>query len=191
MSTDHLATTELLSLEGADPPEAGRGMIEQEPSATDPSTTEPASAILRVDRPVRMTNRQKDLVRALACAMWADGNASPQERRIVEQVIEELGPSKDERAEMNAWLDADCSTLDDVAIERLSEDEKQILLTHAVVLTMADDVQLPSEKAVLARIIERVALPPEVVATILEDAREDRAVSLPGSAMTSVTPPPR
>jgi uncharacterized membrane protein YebE (DUF533 family) len=172
MSTEHLAA-----------------LIEEE---LRPSSSDPSSAVLRVSRPVRLTNRQKDLVRALACAMWADGNASPQERRIVEQVIDELGPTENERIEMNAWLDSDCSTLDDLQIERLSDDEKQVLLTHAVVLTMADDVQLPTEKALLAKIIERAALPADVVATILEDAREDRAVSLPGSALEDVAaPPPR
>lgn len=173
MSTEHLAA-----------------LIEEELSH--PSSSEPPSAVLRVSRPVRLTNRQKDLVRTLACVMWADGNASTPERRIVEQVIDELRPSKDERIEMNAWLDADTSTLEDVQIERLSDDEKQVLLTHAVVLAMADDVQLPTEKAVLAKIIERIALPDDVVRTIFEDAREDRAVSLPGSALQEVAaPPPR
>lgn len=147
------------------------------------SNQEPASAVLRVNRPHRLTNRQKDLVRTLACVMWADGNASPQERRLVEQVIDELSPNTIERVEMDGWLSADCSTLADVELEALTQDEKQVLLTHAVVLTMADDVQLPSEKVVLAKIIERLALPEDVVATIMEDAREDGAVSLPASAL--------
>lgn len=144
---------------------------------------QPASAVLRVNRPHRLTNRQKDLVRALACVMWADGNASPQERRLVERVIDELAPSTQERVELDTWLSADCSTLDDVRLEALSDDEKQVLLTHAVVLTMADDVQLPSEKLVLGKMIERLALPADVVTTIMEDAREDGAVSLPASAL--------
>ena len=144
---------------------------------------QPASQVLRVNRPVRMTNRQKDLVRTLACVMWADGNASAPERRIVEQVVDEIAPSSEERAELQMWLDTDCSTLEDVHIEQLSQDEKQVLLTHAVVLTMADDVQLPSEKEILNRIIERIALPSDVVETIMEDAREDGAVSLPASAL--------
>jgi uncharacterized membrane protein YebE (DUF533 family) len=147
------------------------------------TATEPPSAVLRVSRPVRMTNRQKDIVRALACVMWADGNASPQERRIIEQVVDEFGPTTDERIELSAWLESDCSTLDDVQLENLAPDEKQVLLTHAVVLTMADDVQLPSEKEIVAKIIERLALPEDVVATIMEDAREDGAVSLPGSVL--------
>lgn len=150
----------------------------------------PTSEILRVVRPPRLTNRQKDMVRALACVMWADGNASPCERRIIEQLIDELGASADERIEMNAWLDADCSTLDDVEIERLSEDERQIVLSHALVLTLADDVQLPSEKEVLAKLTARMALPDDVVQRITEDAREDGAVSLPGSSLQSVRPPP-
>jgi uncharacterized membrane protein YebE (DUF533 family) len=161
MSNEHLAT-----------------MIDEELQ----SSSLPPSAVLRVCRPIRLTNRQKDLVRALACVMWADGNASAPERKIIEQLIDELGASKEERIELKEWLDDDCSTLDDAQLEQLSEDEKQVLLTHAVVLTMADDVQLPSEKKMLDRIIERVGLPDDVVRTIFEDAREDGAVSLPGSA---------
>jgi uncharacterized tellurite resistance protein B-like protein len=164
--------------------EHAAAMIDEEQSPS--STSAPPSAILRVSRPTRLTNRQKDLVRTLACVMWADGNASPQERRIIEQVMDELRPNEEERLEMVSWLDADCSTLDDVRIEHLSDDEKHVLLTHAVVLAMADDVQLPSEKTMLAKIIERIALPDDVVRTIFEDAREDRAVSLPGSALEEV-----
>ena len=147
------------------------------------SSSQPPSAVLRVHRPVRMTNRQKDIVRALACVMWSDGNASPQERRIIDQVVDEFSPSTDERIELNAWLESDCSTLDDVQLENLALDEKQVLLTHAVVLTMADDVQLPSEKEILSKIMSRIALPDEIVQTIMEDAREDGAVSLPGSVL--------
>lgn len=147
------------------------------------STSEPPSAVLRVNRPVRLTNRQKDIIRALACIMWADGNASPQERRIIEQMMDELNPSTDERIELGACLDADCTKLDDVRLEHLTPDEKQVLLTHAVVLTMADDVQLPSEREMITKMIERLALPDDVVQTIMEDAREDGAVSLPGSAL--------
>jgi uncharacterized membrane protein YebE (DUF533 family) len=149
--------------------------------------TQPASEVLRVNRPVRMTNRQKDLVRTLACVMWADGNASAPERRIIEQVVDEIGPSTEERVELSMWLDTDCSTLEDVHIEQLSQDEKQVLLTHAVVLTMADDVQLPSEKDILMKIIDRIALPGDVVDTIMEDAREDGAISLPASALVEPT----
>lgn len=140
------------------------------------------------ERPVRLTNRQKDIVRALACVMWVDGHASPQERRLIEQVIEELSPNADERQEMTAWLDTDCSKLEDVQIESMTTDEKHLLLTHAAVLSLVDDVQLPTEKAALAKIIERAALPEDVVKTIMDDAHEDRAVSLPGSALVAEDP---
>jgi uncharacterized membrane protein YebE (DUF533 family) len=149
----------------------------------DAQRDQPPSSVLRVNRPIRMTNRQKDIVRALACVMWADGNASDCERQIVERLMEEFHPTTAERTELSTWLDVDCSTLDDVELERLAEDEKQVLLTHAVLLTMADDVQLPSEREVLAKITQRIALPDDIVRTILEDAREDGAVSLPGSAL--------
>ncbi len=48
-----------------------------------------------------------------------------------------------------------------------------------------------SEKAVLAKLTERMALPDDVVLRITEDAREDGAVSLPGSSLQTIPPPPR
>lgn len=148
--------------------------------ASSSSNAYPASAVVPK---LPLTNRKKDMVRALACVMWADGNASSVERRIIEQVIDELRPMPKERAELAGWLDADCSTLDDVKIELLDQDEKEILYSHAVVLSLADDVQLPSEKVVLDKLIERLALAPEVIERIRYDAHEDGAVSLPGSAL--------
>lgn len=167
--------------------------IEQETtSAADsapPVSAAPTSEILRAVRPARMTNRQKDMVRALACVMWADGNASELERKIIEELFDALGASTDERTEMSEWLDSECGSLDEVEIERLSEDEKEILLTHAMVLTLADDVQLPSEKAILAAMTARMALPEDVVQRITEDAVEERAVSLPSSLLQTIPPP--
>ena len=148
--------------------------------AEGPSHAQPASAVMAK---LPLTNRKKDIVRALACVMWADGNASPVERRLIERVIDELRPMPGERAELVSWLDADCSTLDDVKLELLDQEEKEVLYSHAVVLSLADDVQLPSEKTVLDKLVERLALGPETIARIRHDAHEDGAVSLPGSAL--------
>jgi hypothetical protein len=140
--------------------------------------------------PKRLTNRQKDVVRALACLMWADGNAAPQERQIIEEVIAALGPTEEERREMQAWLERDVVKLADVELERLDDAEKELLLSDAILLTYADDVALPSEKAILDKLRERLGVTEDTLQRIADDVREENAISLPGSVLEEPSPPP-
>jgi tellurite resistance protein len=146
------------------------------------------STVPPVSRP--LTNRQKDVVRALACVMWADGNAAPTERAIIEDVIDALAPSEAERREMLTWLDTDCCSLADIELERLSEEEKELLLTDAALLTNADDIVLPSEKAILEKLAQRLSVDGEALARIMADARDDGVIGLPGTALQSHPPAP-
>ena len=136
-----------------------------------------------------ITNRQKDLVRALACVMWADGHAHPLEQNLIEQVIDSLDPSDDERAEMLEWVRADVCVLDDALVERLSADEKEVLIRDAVLLSLADDVLLPSERAMLVKLSERLEVPIATIDRIVEAQRDEAAVSLPSSVLEERTAP--
>lgn len=148
------------------------------------------------ERPSRLpiTNRQKDLVRALACVMWADGHAHPLEQALIEQVIASLDPSDAERAEMLEWVREDTCSLRDVEIERLSTDEREVLLRDAVLLSLADDVLLPSERAMLEKLSERLEVPLHTIDRIVEAQRDEAAVSLPSSVLEErampTDPPP-
>jgi hypothetical protein len=143
------------------------------------------------EQPTRLpiTNRQKDLVRALACVMWADGHAHPLEQRLIEDVIDSLDPSDAERAEMLEWVREDVCVLGDAEIERLSGDEKEVLLRDAVLLSLADDVLLPSERAMLEKLSERLEVPIETIDRIVDAQRDEAAVSLPSSVLEERTVP--
>lgn len=136
-----------------------------------------------------ITNRQKDLVRALACVMWADGHAHPLEQRLIEEVIASLDPNDAERAEMLGWVHEDTVSLRDVEIERLSTDEREVLLRDAVLLSLADDVLLPSERAMLEKLSERLEVPLDIIDRIVEAQRDEAAVSLPSSVLEERTRP--
>jgi uncharacterized tellurite resistance protein B-like protein len=141
-----------------------------------------------------ITNRQKDLVRALACVMWADGHAHPLEQSLIEQIIDSLDPNDAERAEMLEWVREDVCVLGDVEIERLSAEEREVLLRDAVLLALADDVFLPSERAMLVKLSERLEVPVTVIDRIVETQRDEAAVSLPSSVLEErsgpTDPPP-
>lgn len=137
-----------------------------------------------------LTNREKDVVRALACVMWADGHASAGERALIEHVIDSLDPTPAERREMMHWLAVDCSTLADVDLESLSVEEREVLFTDAALLAHVDDVVLPSERAALQKLAQRLRLSQEVVVRVLDRARDDEAISLPSRALEERTSAP-
>ena len=123
--------------------------------------------------------------------MWADGHASMAERALVQHVIDSLDPTPEERREMMEWLVVDCSTLADIALENLSSDEKEMLFTDAALLAHVDDVVLPSERAALQKLAQRLGLTQEVVARIVDRARDDEAISLPSRALEErISAPP-
>jgi tellurite resistance protein len=130
-----------------------------------------------------MTNRDKDVIRALACVMWADGNASPKEREFLEQLVAAYEPGSEERREIVSWLERDCSTLADVQLEKLTVEDRELLLTDAALLARADDVVLPSEGSVLEKLGQRLGFSPEDVTRIVSNALDDTAISLPSSLL--------
>lgn len=130
-----------------------------------------------------LTNREKDVVRALACVMWIDGHAAPAARKVIEHVISAFDPSEDEWREMMSWLSEDVSTIADVRLESLSDEQKEILIADAVLVARADDVELPSEKTLLKKLAARLGIDDESVKRVVATARDDGALSLPSSAL--------
>jgi hypothetical protein len=115
--------------------------------------------------------------------MWVDGNAATSERMFIEELIAAYDATDAEKGELMASLESDCAALYQTELEVLTGEEKELLLSNAAVLTHVDDVQLPSEKGILGRFGRMLGLPEEVIARILSEAAEDRAVSLPSRAL--------
>lgn len=139
--------------------------------------------IRRAGARLPLTNREKDVVRALACVMWIDGHAAPAERKLIEQIIAAFDPDEDERREMMTWLSNDVLTIADVRLESLSDEQKDMLLADAVLVTYADDVQLPSERTLLRKLAARLGFDEEKVSRAVASARDEGAISLPSSAL--------
>jgi hypothetical protein len=129
-----------------------------------------------------MTNRDKDLIRALTCVMWADGHPAQVERAFVEELLAAYDPTDEERRELDDWFAAE-GRLDELPLDRLTVEDRELLLTNAAILTHLDDVQLPSERAILVKLGKLLDFSDEKVERILETAAEERVVSLPSTAL--------
>jgi DnaJ-domain-containing protein 1 len=150
---------------------------------TQPPIDGPVGTAPSSKKRVPMTHRDKDLVRALACVMWADGHPSPKEQAFVEDFLAAYDPTADERRELEPWLVSEEGSLDDLQLHRLTVEDGELLLTNAAVLTHADDVQLPSERAILQKLGTLLGFSREKIEEILITASEERVVSLPSNAL--------
>ncbi|WP_394828720.1 TerB family tellurite resistance protein [Pendulispora albinea] len=153
---------------------------EDAPAALDapapPSVVPPSRSSGSHARP--LTNRERDVIRALAAVVWVDGHADPSELQIVDQVIAGYAVNAEQRKELRDFVREERALDSDMALERLSAEDRELLLTNAAIITHADGVQLPSEKTILSRLGKLLGYSEEQATVIVKSAVEEGAISL-------------
>ncbi|WP_394850417.1 TerB family tellurite resistance protein [Pendulispora brunnea] len=134
-------------------------------------------------RPRPLTNRERDVIRALAAVVWVDGNADPAELEIVDQVISGYAVTPEQRKELTAFVRSERKLDTDMALEHLGAEDRELLLTNAAIITHADGVQLPSEKTMLAKLGKMLGYSEEQATVIVQSAVEEGAISLSSRAL--------
>jgi len=141
-----------------------------------PSSRKPAG-------PRPLTNRERDVIRALAAVVWVDGHADPMELQIVDQVISGYAVTPEQRKELISFVRTERSLENDMALDQLAAEDRELLLTNAAIITHADGVQLPSEKTMLARLGKLLGYSEEQATVIVKSAVEEGAISLSSRAL--------
>ncbi|HWL87064.1 MAG TPA: TerB family tellurite resistance protein [Polyangiaceae bacterium] len=155
---------------------------EHTPIPPPPASKDPPSQS-RPSRPRPLTNRERDVIRALAAVVWVDGHADPSELQIVDQVISGYAVGPEQRKELIAFVRSERSLDSDMALDQLSAEDRELLLTNAAIITQADGVQLPSEKTILARLGKLLGYSEEQATVIVQSAVEEGAISLSSRAL--------
>lgn len=138
-------------------------------------------------RPRPLTNRERDVIKALAAVVWVDGHADPSELQIVDQVISGYAVSPEQRKELTSFVREERGLEGDLALEQLNPEDRELLLTNAAIITHADGVQLPSEKTMLARLGKLLGYSEEQTTVIVQSAVEEGAISLSSRALEEET----
>jgi len=133
--------------------------------------------------PRPLTNRERDVIRALAAVVWVDGHADPSELQIVDQVISGYAVSTEQRKELASFVRTERGLESDMALDRLNAEDRELLLTNAAIITHADGVQLPSEKTILGRLGKLLGYSEEQATVIVQSAVEEGAISLSSRAL--------
>ena len=121
--------------------------------------------------------RQK-LLKLLVALAWADGRVDEEEMEIVEAVLDSFEANEEEGNEIRAWAKTPRS-LDDVDTSGLTEEDADLVLYQAVLLTFIDGEQSEKESALLNQFIEKLNMPAERAKDVLERATSRAKELLP------------
>src|SRR5690606_35920483 len=152
------------------------------PHAPAASTAVSAGACLRGPRALMiasvMTPGEKNVVKSLIAVAWADGRVEETETSAVEGMLAGFDASPEEEAELLEYAKTPRSLDRDIPLAELGQEEREILLSNAALLTLADGKRSIEEARALSHLITVLGLGAEESRKIISEAR-DGALALP------------
>lgn len=116
-----------------------------------------------------MTPGEKSVVRSLIAVAWADGQVESGELGVIEGLLCGFDASDGEEQEMLDYARSPRG-LNDIPVATLSPEERELLLTNAALLTLADRRRTPDEVAVLDQLGALLGFDKYFVADLIEQA---------------------
>lgn len=128
-----------------------------------------------------MTPSEKKIVQSLVAVAWADGKVEKVEAHVIEGLLAGFDASEDEEKELLEYA-KERRTLGDAPLGDLNQEDRELLLANAALLTHVDGTQSDSEKALLDKLIEMLGFSAKDAEAILESVR-DGALQLGSRAL--------
>lgn len=116
-----------------------------------------------------MTEGEKDIVKSLIAVAWADGKMEELEASVVEGLLVGFDASAEEEAELVLYAKTPRTLSQDLALDRLNQEDRELLYANAALLTLADGVRSEHETQVLSELAERLGLAPERARNIVDE----------------------
>lgn len=98
-----------------------------------------------------MTENDHKVLRALIAVAWADGQMEESESTVIDGLLAGFDATDEEEAELRAFA-REPRALDDIDVSGLTDDDKEMLLGNAALLTHADGDQSTAERLVLGKL---------------------------------------
>lgn len=117
-----------------------------------------------------MTDGEKNVLRALVAVAWADGRLEDGESGVIEGLLCGFDATDEEEAEILEYAKVRRTLDKDIPLDLLTQEDRELLLSNAALLTHADGRQSPPEKHILKRLIGMLGFTPEEGQRILQSA---------------------
>jgi tellurite resistance protein len=101
---------------------------------------------------------QDAMLRSLVAIAWADGHFADEEGEIIEALISTFELGEADAAKVREYATTKRS-LADVPVTELSEDDRRLLLQHAVILSYIDGGQSEEELDVIDELTDLLHIP--------------------------------
>ena len=118
-----------------------------------------------------MTPSEMTIFKSLIAVAWADGTVDEPEQSMIDGLLWAFGASEEEEQELEEFASKKRTLKKDVPVADLSDDDKELLLAHAALLTHADGEQTPDEKRVLTALVKHLGYSNADAKPIIAEAR--------------------
>lgn len=124
-----------------------------------------------------MTPSELNIVRSLVAVAWADGKLESGESGVIEGMLCGFDASDEEEREILEYAKTRRTLENDIPLDEMTREDRELLLANAALLTHADGDQSASEKAALEKLIGILGFSKEEADKVLASA-DDGALQL-------------
>lgn len=118
-----------------------------------------------------MTPADMQILKCLVAVAWADGVVESPEVEVIDQMLDLFGASEAEAKEVRGYASVK-RTLQDIPLEGLSSEDREVLLGNAAVLSHADGAQTKGERKLLTDLIARLGINSERAKAIIDGGKD-------------------
>jgi tellurite resistance protein len=122
-----------------------------------------------------MTPSEINIFKSLIAVAWADGDLGAPEQDMLEGLFWAFDASEDEERQLKEFAEVKRTLADDVPLDDLNPDDRELLLAHAALLTHADGAQTQPEKKALAALVKLLGFTNDEAKPIISQARQRAA----------------
>lgn len=119
-----------------------------------------------------MTPSEKNIVKSLVAVAWADGTVKEPEAGMIDSLLWAFGASDEDESEIKEFAKKKRTIKDDVPLDALDAKDRELLLSHAALLTHADGKQTKAEEKLLKDLADHLGITGAALKPIVEHARE-------------------
>lgn len=98
-----------------------------------------------------MTDNDRKVLQALIAVAWADGQMEESESTVIDGLLAGFDASDEEEEQLREYARTP-RTVDDIDVVGLTEEDKELLLGNAALLTHADGEQSTAERLLLGKL---------------------------------------
>jgi uncharacterized tellurite resistance protein B-like protein len=119
-----------------------------------------------------MTPSEKNIVKSLVAVAWADGTVKEPEAGMIDSLLWAFGASDEDESEIKEFAKKKRTIKEDVPLDALDAKDRELLLSHAALLTHADGKQTKAEEKLLKDLADHLGITGAALKPIVEHARE-------------------